>query len=109
MMKAMSITSDLLQRDRDISLIFTANDQMALGAVEAARIAKVTPTIIGVDGTEAGLKAVREGKLTATVSQLPYVIGERAIELIKVEGRGHVVFTDTPVLSAEQLNKSAAP
>ncbi len=52
-----------------IELVFSNNDEMALGALEACRMAGLQdlPVIVGVDGTAAALSAIQEGSLLGTV------------------------------------------
>lgn len=54
-----------------IELVLSNNDDMALGGIDAYaklnRTAASTPIFFGVDGTTAGLQAVKEGKLAGTV------------------------------------------
>ncbi len=51
-----------------IELIICNNDDMALGAADAVeRLGLGFSNIVGIDGTEKGLAAVREGKLLGTV------------------------------------------
>ncbi|HCS67537.1 MAG TPA: galactose ABC transporter substrate-binding protein [Oribacterium sp.] len=54
-----------------IELVLANNDEMALGAIDAYEASDIPerdwPLIYGIDGTEAGLSAVRSGKMEATV------------------------------------------
>lgn len=54
-----------------IELVLANNDDMALGAVDALKAADVSqeewPVIVGIDGTDVGLAAVRNGELAGTV------------------------------------------
>ena len=54
-----------------IELVLANNDEMALGAIDAFEGSTIErenwPCIFGIDGTEAGLAAVREGKMVATI------------------------------------------
>lgn len=52
-----------------IEVIFSNNDDMALGAIDALEAAGAAslPLIVGVDATEPALKAIEAGKLYATV------------------------------------------
>jgi len=52
-----------------IEMVIANNDEMALGAIEAFEETKypIDPFIIGIDGTEEGLEAVRVGKLNGSV------------------------------------------
>ena len=114
-LKAMTMTLDLLQRQPDIDIIYAANDTMALGATEAVRNLHrdMQIKIIGVDGTEDARKAVREGRLTASVAQLPYLMGLRsvdlAIEATAAHTTGRTETTATPVLTKELIEANKDP
>lgn len=59
------------QYPNQIEMVLANNDAMALGAIDAYEKLNYTetalPVFFGIDGTEAGLEAVIDGKLTATV------------------------------------------
>lgn len=59
------------QHQNKIELVLANNDDMALGARDAYEKLNFTeanfPVFFGIDGTDAGLKAVQEGKLAGTV------------------------------------------
>lgn len=59
----------LEQIDTDIEVIFSNNDDMALGAIDALTEAGISkmPLIVGVDATQPALKSVSEGTLYGTV------------------------------------------
>lgn len=101
-LKAMNITADTLNKVPDLNFVFAANDMMALGAAEAIRHAKKTEQIavVGVDGVADARKAILAGRLTASVAQLPYLIGKRSVELAKesVHGRCSGKSERTPLL-----------
>jgi len=67
--KAMSITEDWLSKYSDIDAIICENDDMAMGALQAAESQNKKLIIIGVDAIPDALKAVKEGRLSATVLQ----------------------------------------
>ena len=54
-----------------IELVLANNDDMALGAVDALKTADIPqaqwPVIVGIDGTDVGLEAVKNGELAGTV------------------------------------------
>ncbi|HTW28301.1 MAG TPA: substrate-binding domain-containing protein [Acetobacteraceae bacterium] len=109
--KAANITNDTLQRNPDLVAIFACNDTMALGAVEtvfAAGKGKQV-TVVGVDGTTDGVKSIKEGRLTATVAQLPYLEGIEAVTDVKDVLAGKsvpgVVHVPTVVLTASVLEQ----
>ena len=64
-------TSMLAQYGEQIELIVANNDDMALGAIDALKTANIPredwPAIFGIDGTDVGLTAVKNGEMTATV------------------------------------------
>ena len=59
------------QYPNQIELVLANNDAMALGAIDAYEKLNYTesafPVFFGIDGTEAGLKAVIDNKLSGTV------------------------------------------
>jgi D-allose transport system substrate-binding protein len=84
-LRALNITADTLTRNPDLNVIFAASDVMALGAIEAIRAAGKTNQIIvvGVDGVPDARKAILAGRMTASITQLPYLIGKRSVEMAK--------------------------
>jgi methyl-galactoside transport system substrate-binding protein len=55
----------------EIELVLANNDDMALGAIDALKAADIDmddwPVIVGIDGTDVGLEAVRNGEMLGTV------------------------------------------
>ncbi len=113
--KAASITNDILIRNPDLVGIFAANDGMALGAVESVYAAgkggKIV--IIGVDGNSDAVKSIKAGRLTASVAQLPYLVGKQAVENVKLALEGKEVPSDitvpTLVLTKEVMEAGTEP
>ncbi|MGL5745917.1 MAG: substrate-binding domain-containing protein, partial [Cetobacterium sp.] len=63
-----------------ISAVFAHNDEMALGALRAIEAAgNKDILIVGFDATEDAVKAVKDGKLAATVAQKPAEIGAEGV------------------------------
>ena len=61
--------------------IFAENDEMALGAVDAlGERAGKDVKVVGFDGTEEGVRAVKNRKLVATIAQQSSELGATAIE-----------------------------
>jgi D-allose transport system substrate-binding protein len=89
-LRALNITADTLTKTPDLDAVFAANDVMALGAVEAIRAAGKTNQVIvvGVDGVPDARKAIVAGRMTASITQLPYLIGKRSVELATESVRG---------------------
>jgi ribose transport system substrate-binding protein len=69
--KGLNVMQNLLVAHPDVTGVWSANDQMALGAVEALRSAgKIGQIpIVGVDGADEAVQGIIKGEYTATVSQ----------------------------------------
>jgi D-allose transport system substrate-binding protein len=113
--KAANITNDILTRNPDLKGIFAANDGMALGAVESVFAAGKggDVVIIGVDGNSDAVKSIKEGRLTASVAQLPYLVGKQAVENVKVAVEGGSVESEvivpTLVLTQDVMEAGSEP
>lgn len=113
--KAATITNDILVRNPNLVGIFAANDGMALGAVEsvfaAGRGGDVT--IIGVDGNSDAVRSINDGRLTASVAQLPYLVGLQAVENVATILAGgsveRVINVPTMVLTQDVLEAGTEP
>ncbi|MFL5962578.1 MAG: substrate-binding domain-containing protein [Gaiellaceae bacterium] len=88
--KAEVAAERILHQHPRLSGFFAVNDEMALGVADAVRAAGKTGDvrIIGVDGIPEALDAVRDGSISATVSQYPYVMGQMAVEACVAAARG---------------------
>jgi ribose transport system substrate-binding protein len=80
--KGFNVAQNMLQAHPDISVFFGRADAMALGAAQAVRVANVDHdvTIVGFDGDFAGLKAVRDGVIDATMTQQTQKMGRMAVQ-----------------------------
>lgn len=113
--KAANITNDILTRNPDLMGIFAANDGMALGAVESVFAAGKGGDIIiiGVDGNSDAVKSIKAGRLTASVAQLPYLVGKQALENVKmaIEGKDveKQVIVPTLVLTKDVIEGGSEP
>lgn len=113
--KAANIANDTLTAHPDLVAIFAANDGMALGAVESVYAAGKGDqvTIIGVDGNVDAVKSIKEGRLNASVAQLPYLVGKQAVENAKKALAGESVpeqiAVPTLVLTKEVLEAGTEP
>jgi ABC-type sugar transport system substrate-binding protein len=110
--KAMLAAAELLHDEPGIDGFFAANDQMALGVARAVSRAgrKGTVAIVGVDGIEKALAAVRHGTMSATVSQYPYTIGMLGVEacLAAVSGKPLPAQVDAPIQVVTRRNVARA-
>jgi ribose transport system substrate-binding protein len=79
--KGFAVAQNMLQVHPDISVFFGRADAMALGAAQAVRVANVghKVTVVGFDGDFAGLRAVRDGVINATMTQQTQRMGRMAV------------------------------
>jgi ribose transport system substrate-binding protein len=77
-----AIGQDMLQRHPDITVFFGRADALALGAARAVKVGNLDHKVIvvGFDGDVAGLKAVRDGTLQATMTQQTQGMGRLALD-----------------------------
>lgn len=97
--KGMSVMENLLQANPNVSAVFAHNDEMALGAMKAIEAAGKAGKIkvVGFDATDDAVKAVKEGKMAATVAQKPTEMGKIAIATAKDVLAGKTVAKFVPV------------
>ncbi len=97
------VMETLLQAHPDVTAVYAHNDEMAIGAIAALEAAGRTPgedvILVSIDGENAALDAIVEGKLGASVESSPFfgpiayetmmkfVNGEEIPEWVKVEDR----------------------
>jgi ribose transport system substrate-binding protein len=82
--KGMQVMENLLQAYPEIDAVIAANDEEALGAIEALDAAgRLQDTIVsGFDGNNDALKAVRDGRMLVTLVQGPEKMAVDAIKAI---------------------------
>lgn len=113
--KAANITNDTLVANPDLVAIFAANDGMALGAVETVFAAGLQDqvTVIGVDGNADAVQSIQQGRLDASVAQLPYLVGRQAVEnvgkVIAGEQVEAFIYVPTLVLTKDVLETGTEP
>lgn len=95
--KGLNVTENLLASKGDVQAIFAQNDEMALGALRAIGAANKKVLIVGFDGTDDGVKAVKSGKLAATIAQQPELIGSLGVEAADKILKGEKVEAKIPV------------
>ncbi|NPC94380.1 ribose ABC transporter substrate-binding protein RbsB [Bacillus sp. WMMC1349] len=78
--KGLNVMENLLQGNPEIQAVFAHNDEMALGAIEAIRSSGKDILVVGFDGNEDAIKAVKSGEMAATIAQQPKLIGKLAVQ-----------------------------
>jgi fructose transport system substrate-binding protein len=71
--KGQTAMENLLQKNPNINSVYTINEPAAIGAATALKNAGKTDSVIvgSIDGGCAGVQAVKDGKIAATVMQFP--------------------------------------
>lgn len=95
--KGLNVMENLLAGKGDVQAVFAQNDEMALGALRAINAANKKVLIVGFDGTDDGIKAVKSGKLGATIAQQPELIGSLGVETADKLLKGEKVESKIPV------------
>lgn len=80
--KGFAVAQDMIQAHPDITIFWGQADAMALGAAQAAANANMNPKpmVVGFDGDKAGIQAVIDGKLDATMVQQTQLMGRMAVD-----------------------------
>jgi ribose transport system substrate-binding protein len=99
----------LLGQFSDLAGVFCANDNMALGAIQAIESAGRTGKVLvaAYDNIDAAQKAIRDGKLVATIEQHPDLMGEwgveNAVKALQGEPIAKEIAIPTDLVTAEML------
>ena len=98
---------DALVANPDLKAIYTANDDVALGAMQAVLAANKKTIVTGMNGVPPALRAVKDGKLAMTIELNPVLWGRLGVDVLaqylkgdKVEPRvfiKHVIIDKTNI------------
>lgn len=103
--KGMTVMENILQANGDIKAVFAANDEMALGAMEAISASRKNIVVVGFDATDDAIDSIKEGRMSATIAQQPDLIGatsvETAIRLINGETVEKSIPVEVTLITAE--------
>ena len=96
---------NILQANGDIKAVFAANDEMALGAVEAISGAGKDIMVVGFDATDDAIEAIKAGRMAGTIAQQPALIGstavENAVKLIGGEGIAKTIPVEVTLITKD--------
>ncbi len=95
--EGMSVMENMLQANPDIQAVFAANDEMALGAMEAISGAGKDILVVGFDATDDAIASIKAGQMAATIAQQPALIGSTAVENAVKLIHGETVEKSIPV------------
>lgn len=91
--EARRVFAAILEQHAEIDGVFAHNDEMILGAIEAAQEAGRADEIVfvGFDATRDAITALENGMLQATIAQQPTEMGRIALELVFDRLRGESI------------------
>jgi ribose transport system substrate-binding protein len=96
--EGLTVAQNLLQAHPDADGLFAHNDDMALGAVEAAAAAgRDDLVIVGFDAAPDALQAIKDGTMAGTIAQQPDLMGRLAVETAVKVANGEDVEASIPV------------
>ncbi|KDB54346.1 ABC-type sugar transport system, periplasmic component [Sphaerotilus natans subsp. natans DSM 6575] len=87
--EGMKVTEDWIQRFPKFDALIAANDQMALGALQALKAANRKGVLIsGIDGTKDALAAIQAGEMSQSIFQNARGQAEGAYKVVKMAMEG---------------------
>jgi len=96
--EGLSVFENILQAQPDVTAVFAHNDEMILGAIEAAAAAGAEGIVfVGFDAVDDAVAAVEAGTLAATVAQQPDQIGALGVQTAVASLNGQAVEEYIPV------------
>ncbi len=96
--EAQAAFAQILVDQPDIVGVFAQNDQMVLGAIDAAKEAgREGIVFVGFDAIDEAIAAVEDGSLTATIAQQPAEMGRLGVETAVKALKGEAVSSSIPV------------
>ena len=96
--EGLTVFENILQAQPEIAGVFAHNDEMILGAIQAAEAAGRTGIVfVGFDAIDDAVQAVSDGKLAATVAQQPALMGQLGVETAVDHLNGTSVPDNIPV------------
>ena len=82
---------DALVAHPDLAAIYTANDDVALGAMQAVLAANKQTIVTGMNGVPPALRAVKDGKLAMTIELNPVEWGRLGVDVLATYFKGDKV------------------
>ncbi len=107
--KGYNAAQNMIQANPDLVLIFASNDNMALGAIRAAKEAGKDIKVIGYDAIGEALNAVKAGEMASTIAQFPAEMGIQGVQAaLTLLGGGTMpeyTYTETRPITAENVEE----
>jgi ABC-type sugar transport system substrate-binding protein len=109
--KGQAVTENIITAHPKLKALFASNDNMAMGAIEALKGAKMLDKVmvVGFDGNPEAAAAILKGEMAISVAQRPATMGATGVEslakLIKGETLPPVVDTGAEIVSKDNAAK----
>ena len=109
--KGQAVTENILTANPNLKALFASNDNMAMGAIEALKGAKMLDKVIvvGFDGNPEAAESILRGEMAISIAQRPFNMGAIGVEslakLIKGETLPPVVDTGAEVVDKANAEK----
>jgi ribose transport system substrate-binding protein len=101
--KTMTGVQNVLQGHKDVDAMIAMGDQMMVGAELAAKDAGLDTSkmlVIGGGASEIGIKAIRDGRWTASIAFFPVTMGEYALQALADAFAGKQI---NPVVDSDKI------
>lgn len=118
---AMNVMENFLQKYKEIDAVYAANDEMALGAIQAIKAAGRLDEIkvIGNDGTDDALESIKNGEMVATNATPAFIQGYIGVDMAVRSLKGekvpssikekNFIITKNEVDSSDSILKGVEP
>lgn len=112
--KAVGVAENMFQSDPDIKAIYCTNDEMALGAYQAVEGLQLQSSVLtmGFDGSFGALDSIKEGKLTASMAQMPieegYLGVKAAVDFLEGRSVEKVIPNEVAIVDASNVDQFRA-
>lgn len=109
--KAMTVMENILQANPEINGVYAANDEMALGAVQAIKAANRTGiVVVSNDGTADALQAIKADEIAGTMAIYPNQYGQKAVQVAQQVAKGEslAAYMELPSIFVDKNNVDEA-
>lgn len=111
--KGLEVAENMLEKYPELAGIFSTNDMMGLGAVQAIQAKGMDTIVVGFDATEEACNAMKEGgPMKASVAQQPKLLGGQVLEALVNKINGEEVEPEVKVevktISVENVDEYTA-
>lgn len=79
--KAGTVAQNMLQANPEIDLLYVFNEDMLVGVIQALKANQTSVELVSDNGSDDGIKLIRDGTLLATIAQSPSNEGILSVDL----------------------------